>query len=1165
MRSLCDSIPGGNPYRGEIASRMGLLVARSLARHDVGPDDVDEAISDLTAAVELAEGTVPTSVRCSLGLAYATRFLGFEGGQEDREVAIAMLAEVIELPDTPTDMADTCRLAAAQLLLCGKSPAGLRNGRVRLDQVSSEDLRIRATPEEIATAKQYLADVSTFADADLNGQLSTLRLLVSAAAGELDLGVPDIAAELDVFDSMIGRTPELDSNERNGMRAVVHAIRAHATGRPTDLGEGLGDAIAALPGGHVLREFLVGVLFPGDRRLAESGDRRRLAESTSTAIPGLERALERLPLDDPDRPNVLTKLVGALLGNLSSHHEPGSVARIRALASEAIEPGRADAENAGLNHAVLGITAMLPSDSAASLDRIDAAIEHLREADRLLPEGHELKDNLRPMLGGILIARYVHSGEEENVDAALHYVGQGRDDPLNRLTDVQVRIARQAHQPDVKSFRQAIRDLESLIGQFPERHFLREQAISTLSTVRGIEDFLAGGTGTAKPSASPEPARDVPETALDYPHETATTGMSWIWQGITTKDKAAIDRGIGMVGTIASRTDLSVREQLDAISTLGMGLRVRYELTRDRRDLDNAIDRFERWYRMFQENPGGFQSALSLNSLADCYYTRGDPVRRDPQRAVRVGLESLRERARNVLLQSSASRALNTAAAAAGEAAAVSRWCLAAGQEENAVAALELGRGMVLHAATVDATVPSTLRAAGHDGLADRWEQEAGAAGSQPWDPGEWRELGGLADAPVPSDLRYRVLEAVEGSPVEKRLLSTPPVGEIASALRATDTHALVYLVSAASGEEGFALLITGTGQVLRLRCPSLTADGSPVDRFDRMQRERVGSAPSESLEQRWKRALGEVCDWAWTAVLNQVLDSVSAGRSRRPSRIVLIPVGKLGAVPWHAARRPVPGGRIRYAFEDAIIRYASSARQFVETSRRGRRPWHRDPALVRIAGSGLLWASEEIEDIHHRHYSHGIYLGRRRQAGRRVRSPRPADVRALLPSATAPGASLLHLGCHAQLAETPVGSALRLGSGTTLQVQDILRQARDRPADAPGGLVVLAACASDLTDREHDEVLTLATAFLAAGAVGVVGARWNVDDLPTALVMIMFHHYLNSGYDDPATALRAAQLWMVDPRRALPDGVGRRLTPELATIDPGEPGNWAAFTYQGQ
>lgn len=73
------------------------------------------------------------------------------------------------------------------------------------------------------------------------------------------------------------------------------------------------------------------------------------------------------------------------------------------------------------------------------------------------------------------------------------------------------------------------------------------------------------------------------------------------------------------------------------------------------------------------------------------------------------------------------------------------------------------------------------------------------------------------------------------------------------------------------------------------------------------------------------------------------------------------------------------------------------------------------------------------------------------------------------------------------------------------------------------------------------DEALGLSTAFLAAGAAGVVATLWPVDDYSTALLMSRFYESLietgsRPGHPhggDPAAALRAAQLWL------------RALTPE--------------------
>ncbi len=80
-----------------------------------------------------------------------------------------------------------------------------------------------------------------------------------------------------------------------------------------------------------------------------------------------------------------------------------------------------------------------------------------------------------------------------------------------------------------------------------------------------------------------------------------------------------------------------------------------------------------------------------------------------------------------------------------------------------------------------------------------------------------------------------------------------------------------------------------------------------------------------------------------------------------------------------------------------------------------------------------------------------------------------------------------------------------------------------------------------------------------------MIGARWPVDDLPTAALMIMFHHYLNSGYDDPAVALRAAQSWMLDPRRRVPGHLPDGMVAGLDGTPLHEPYYWAAFTYQGR
>jgi len=159
----------------------------------------------------------------------------------------------------------------------------------------------------------------------------------------------------------------------------------------------------------------------------------------------------------------------------------------------------------------------------------------------------------------------------------------------------------------------------------------------------------------------------------------------------------------------------------------------------------------------------------------------------------------------------------------------------------------------------------------------------------------------------------------------------------------------------------------------------------------------------------------------------------------------------------------------------------------------------------------------------------------------------------------------VLHLGCHASAEDTPERSRLRLAGGD-LRVDRILAQARTRAPGSPGGLVVLAACTSDLTLTDFDEALTLSSAFLAAGAAGVVGSRWEVDDLNTALLMFMLHrHLVRHPGESPADALRAAQLWMLDPRREAPAEMPAPLAGHARRLSVPDPLAWAAFTYHGQ
>jgi CHAT domain-containing protein len=113
--------------------------------------------------------------------------------------------------------------------------------------------------------------------------------------------------------------------------------------------------------------------------------------------------------------------------------------------------------------------------------------------------------------------------------------------------------------------------------------------------------------------------------------------------------------------------------------------------------------------------------------------------------------------------------------------------------------------------------------------------------------------------------------------------------------------------------------------------------------------------------------------------------------------------------------------------------------------------------------------------------------------------------------------------------------------------------------------LVVLAACRTGEAFNGHDEAYSLGTGFLAAGVHSVLCTLWNIPDGLTSVMMYAFHHYLRVESMPVWAALRAAQLWMLDPGRpelaGMPAQLARRCRSPLLT----DLRAWAAFIHWGR
>jgi CHAT domain-containing protein len=386
---------------------------------------------------------------------------------------------------------------------------------------------------------------------------------------------------------------------------------------------------------------------------------------------------------------------------------------------------------------------------------------------------------------------------------------------------------------------------------------------------------------------------------------------------------------------------------------------------------------------------------------------------------------------------------------------------------------------------------------------------------------------------------------------------------------------ALVYLVPAAHPVPGFAAIVPATGKIEVVELPDLVVgDGSPVQKLlqaalgptvrrrapdgqDRRSRDAgpVGAGALPSVGAR----LDDLCRWAWRAAMARLVTETRAMRQSAPTRLVLIPMGALGLVPWHAAYQNSPSGR-RYAVHDLVLSYSPSARMLCTAAARQPRPIQ-SALVVGDPLGDLPFAGIEAQAIHQRFHRTGQYLGGPAEGPDRI--AHPDRVLEWIRAVAGLGASLLHLACHGRVDPTrPADSHLVLAGGQ-LPARQLLEVSRLAALEL--GHVFLAACTTSRVGTDYDEAFSLATTFLAAGAHTVFGSLWSVPDVGTSLLMYLVHHFLYEEELAPAEALHRAQLWMLDPARQPPDEMPAELTAHCRRVDNAAPLSWAAFTHLGR
>ena len=234
-------------------------------------------------------------------------------------------------------------------------------------------------------------------------------------------------------------------------------------------------------------------------------------------------------------------------------------------------------------------------------------------------------------------------------------------------------------------------------------------------------------------------------------------------------------------------------------------------------------------------------------------------------------------------------------------------------------------------------------------------------------------------------------------------------------------------------------------------------------------------------------------------------------------SHLVMLPQGGLGAFPLHAAWHGKKGEE-KYFLDDYTLSYAPGAFALDFGRRRLNKIMKKKPSLLAIINPednlphaesegetiAKLFARDTVQELrHHKATSKSILL-------------------------KLPRATYLHFACHGfHNQQNPTLSGIRLARNQSATLGDFiskwdLSQVR---------LVVLSACETLVTEAlvSPDEFVGLPAGILQAGASGVIGSLWPVEDLSTALLMGRFYIFLLQEGDEPAHALRKAQFWLRD------------------------------------
>ena len=264
--------------------------------------------------------------------------------------------------------------------------------------------------------------------------------------------------------------------------------------------------------------------------------------------------------------------------------------------------------------------------------------------------------------------------------------------------------------------------------------------------------------------------------------------------------------------------------------------------------------------------------------------------------------------------------------------------------------------------------------------------------------------------------------------------------------------------------------------------------------------------------------------------------------------RLTLVPDGMLNYIPFEVllSSQPVDKGMIDYTNLDYLIKryefnYSYSATLLQRKKRQGRRannmkclgfaPSYEGLSEDLVNLPGAERELKGIEKIFNGKYFYG-------------KEATKAEFKRELGSY-----GIIHLATHGSAnTKNPLNSTLAFAKGSDSREDAALFAYEIHNLDLRTNLVVLSACETGFGRMVKGEgVLSLARAFIYAGAPSVVTTLWKVNDVSSSALMSFFYHNLAKGMSKPE-AMRQAKLQYL----------------ENADMIAGHPAFWSSFITIG-